>query len=64
VPLLESVGFQATPLEYFDAQETFHSFPWDEADGYIERSLRFDTQEEFKRGNLFYTSLIVDAKKV
>jgi predicted SAM-dependent methyltransferase len=64
VPLLESVGFRATPLEYFDAQETFHFFQWDEADGYIERSLRFDTQEEFKRDNLFYTSLIVDAKKV
>lgn len=64
VPLLESVGFRATPLEYFDAGENFHAEPWDEADGFIKRSVRFDTQEDFKRGELFYTSLIVDARKI
>ncbi|HEX8491241.1 MAG TPA: methyltransferase domain-containing protein [Pyrinomonadaceae bacterium] len=64
VPLLESVGFRATPLEYFDAEEKFHAEEWDESDGFIKRSVRFDTQEDFKRGELFYTSLIVDARKI
>lgn len=64
VPLLEAIGFRATPLEYFDAQGKFHVHPWDVADGHIRRSLRFDKQELFKRGDMFYTSLIVDAKKV
>jgi len=64
VTLLERVGFRAVPLEYFDAQEEFHAQPWNEADGFIKRSVRFDTQEDFKRGDLFYTSLIVDARKI
>ena len=63
VARLERVGFEATPLEYFDVSEQFHSHPWDEADGLIRRSLRYDTQEPFKRGALYYTSLIVDARK-
>jgi len=61
--LLESVGFKTTPLEYFDVQEQFHAFPWDEKDGMVHRSVRFDTQEEFQRDGLFYTSLIIDARK-
>src|SRR5207245_11225255 len=28
ITLLESVGFQATPLEYFDAQVIFHEHSW------------------------------------
>jgi len=60
---LQRVGFTTTPLEYFDAQEQFHSAPWDEKDGLIQRSARFDTQAGFQRGDLFYTSLIVDARK-
>ena len=64
VPLLESAGFRAQPLEYFDAEENFHAESWNEADGFIKRSVRFDTQEDFKRGELFYTSLIVDARKI
>ena len=60
---LQSVGFTTTPLEYFDAQEQFHAAPWDEKDGLIQRSARFDTQQSFQRGDLFYTSLIVDARK-
>ena len=63
VARLERAGFEATPLEYFDVSEQFHSHPWDEADGLIRRSLRYDTQEPFKRGALYYTSLIVDARK-
>jgi len=61
--LLQSVGFSTTPLEYFDAQEQFHAVPWEENEGFIRRSARFDTQQDFRRGNLFYTSVIVDARK-
>jgi predicted SAM-dependent methyltransferase len=61
--LLQSAGFATTPLEYFDAQEQFHAVPWDEKEGLIRRSARFDTQQDFRRGNLFYTSVIVDARK-
>jgi predicted SAM-dependent methyltransferase len=62
--LLNRVGFETTPLEYFDAKEEFHCYPWNEADGLIRRSARFDSQERFKRGSLYYTSLIVDARKL
>jgi len=61
--LLQSVGFATTPLEYFDAEEQFHAVPWDENDGLIQRSARFDTQKSFQRGDLFYTSVIIDARK-
>lgn len=61
--LLQSVGFSTTPLEYFDAKEQFHAIPWDEESGLIQRSVRFDQQRAFQRGELFYTSVIVDARK-
>jgi predicted SAM-dependent methyltransferase len=61
--LLQSAGFITTPLEYFDAQEQFHAVPWDQNEGMIHRSVRFDAQQEFQRDGLFYTSLIVDARK-
>jgi len=60
---LVQAGFQVKPLEYFDAKGEFHCFPWSERDGLIRRSARHDRQERFKRGTLFYTSLIVDARK-
>ena len=63
VARLDRVGFEATPLEYFDELDQFHSHPWAETDGLIRRSVRHDTQEQFKRGTLYYTSLIVDARK-
>ena len=63
VPLLEDVGFRVTPLEHFDAQGEFHTSPWDVVDGYISRSVRFDRRAEFEHGDVFYTSLIVDARK-
>lgn len=62
--LLKSIGFATTPLEYFDAHEQFHAFTWDQSAGMIMRSVRFDTQQEFQRDGLFYTSLIVDARKL
>lgn len=61
--VLQSVGFRTTPLEYFDADERFHAIPWDETEGLIRRSARFDTQRDFQRGDLCYTSIIVDARK-
>lgn len=63
VPLVESVGFRAQLLEYYDRAEQFHALPWDEKDGYVQRSARFDTQTRFARDGRFYTSLIVDAVK-
>lgn len=60
---LQSVGFTTTPLEYFDAHDHFHAAPWDEKDGLIQRSARFDKQQSFQRGDLFYTSVIIDARK-
>ena len=61
--VLESVGFTTTALEYFDAQEQFHAIAWDPNDGMIMRSVRFDTQAAFQRDGLFFTSLIIDARK-
>lgn len=61
--LLEGVGFKTTPLEYFDAEEQFRAITWDEKDGMIRRSARFDKQQDFQRDGLFYTSLIIDARK-
>ncbi|MGZ8216730.1 class I SAM-dependent methyltransferase [Methylomagnum sp.] len=61
--LLESVGFQVEPLEYFDAAGSFHAVLWNSEDGHINRSVRFDKQESMRVGNLRYTSLIVDARK-
>jgi predicted SAM-dependent methyltransferase len=61
--LLTEIGFNVKPLEYFDEQEAFQAFDWNSDDGYIGRSIRYDRQEPFKRGDLFYTSLIVDAVK-
>jgi len=62
-PLLASVGFSVLPLEYFDQNEQFHARSWDESEGLIMRSVRFDRQQDFRRGELYYTSLIVDARK-
>lgn len=61
--LLVSVGFSVTPLEYFDENEQFHARSWDESDGLVMRSARFDCQQDFQRGDLYYTSLILDAHK-
>lgn len=60
---LSQAGFLVTPLEYFDGAEQFHCTPWDQTDGLIRRSAGYDRQEQFRRGALYYTSLIVDARK-
>ncbi len=61
--LLREVGFDVKPLEYFDENEVFHAVDWRSEDGHIVRSIRYDRQQDFRRGELLYTSLIVDAIK-
>jgi len=48
-------------LEYFDARGNFHHAAWNEAEGMIHRSQRFDARN--REGKLQYTSLILDARK-
>jgi predicted SAM-dependent methyltransferase len=60
--MLHAAGLEPEPLEYFDDDGVFHQRDWDPVDGMIMRSARFDKQVEFRRGNLNYTSLIVDAR--
>lgn len=61
--VLERAGFTTTPLEYFDVHERFHCHPWNTEDGFIQRCAGHDRQQAFQRGNLYYTSIIVDARK-
>jgi predicted SAM-dependent methyltransferase len=61
--MLEDAGFVVQPLEYFDENEVFHAESWHPADGMVQRSKPFDRQTAFQRGELYYTSLIVDALK-
>jgi len=63
VNMLQHVGYKTVALEYFDSDEKFHFSPWNQEDGFIQRSFRFDTQENFRRGDLCYTSLIIDGIK-
>lgn len=61
--LLGETGFRVQPLEWFDESDHFHARAWNPEDGMILRSRRFDRQPDFRREDLFYTSLIVDAVK-
>ena len=54
--------FEYDLLEYFDENGEFHFKEWSIEDGLIVRSKRFD--ERNKNGELNYTSLIVDFKKI
>jgi predicted SAM-dependent methyltransferase len=64
VDLLHQAGYKTNALEYFDSDGKFHFSEWDQEDGFVQRSFRFDTQENFRHGDLRYTSLIVDGVKV
>lgn len=59
--LLESAGFKVDLLEYYNEEGEFITRPWNEDDGKILRSKRFDHQTEFAYGDHFYTSIIADA---
>lgn len=59
--LFEQAGFQVKRLESFDDQGAFHENTWDEKDGKIFRSKRFDGRNQ---GDVLgYTSIILDAYK-
>lgn len=59
--VFEKAGFVVDLLEYCDNEGNFHYKYWNEADGKIGRSYRFDTRNN---GNsLGMVSVIVDAKK-
>lgn len=60
---LQGAGFRVELLEYCDEEGVFHSHPYDEAEGFIKRCSRYDRREQFRYGDVFYTSLIVDALK-
>lgn len=59
--VFEKAGFVVDLLEYCDENGDFHYKYWNEQDGRIGRSLRFDTRN--KDGNLGMVSIIIDAKK-
>lgn len=57
--VFEDAGFRVRLLEWWDERGAFHAQPWDEREGFIYRSRRFDHRNQ--DGNLGFTSLIVDA---
>ncbi|MDD2648972.1 MAG: hypothetical protein PHI27_09750 [Eubacteriales bacterium] len=59
--LLSEAGFVVELLEYCDEDGEFHYRHWNQADGRIGRSLRFDARNQ--NGALKMVSVIVDAKK-
>jgi predicted SAM-dependent methyltransferase len=56
-----SAGFDVTLLEWCDENGDFHATDWDEHDGFVYRSVRFDHRN--RNGTLGFVSLIVDAIK-
>lgn len=61
--VFEAAGFECELLEYCDENGDFHYKYWNEADGHIGRSLRFDTRNSQAEGRLGMVSVIMDAKK-
>ncbi|GGH73418.1 putative SAM-dependent methyltransferase [Pullulanibacillus pueri] len=59
--MFEDAGFTVTLLEYCDENGNFHYQEWDEKQGFIYRSRRFDHRN--RNGELGFVSLIVDAIK-
>lgn len=59
--VFETVGFKVDLLEYCDEQGHFHYTYWNESDGKIGRSFRFDTRNS--EDKLGMVSIIIDAKK-
>ncbi len=54
-------GFDLLLLEWWSEHGRFNTIPWDEHDGYVYRSARFDHRNQ--HGKLGFTSLILDAIK-
>ncbi|MBH5318824.1 methyltransferase domain-containing protein [Paenibacillus sp. GSMTC-2017] len=61
VSMFERAGFEVKLLEYCDEDGQFHSNDWDETQGFIYRSKKFDHRNQ--DGELGFVSLIVDAIK-
>jgi predicted SAM-dependent methyltransferase len=61
ISVFESAGFQVSLLEYCDENGDFHYTYWNEEDGKIGRSFRFDTRNSMDK--LGMVSIIIDAKK-
>ena len=59
--VLKEVGYEVSPLEYFDENGSFHRNPWAPEKGMVLRSYQYDTRN--KVGIPVYTSLIIDAYK-
>ena len=59
--VFEQAGFEVELLEWCDEAGDFHYKYWNEDDGKIGRSLRFDTRN--LNGALGMVSIILDAKK-
>ena len=59
--VFEKAGFSVELLEYCDEKGFFHYKYWNEADGRIGRSLRYDTRNSNEK--LGMVSIIIDAKK-
>jgi predicted SAM-dependent methyltransferase len=59
--LFEDSGFRVDLYEYFDEAGTFHDRDWNEKEGKIWRSKRFDKRNA--GGDLTFTSIILDAVK-
>lgn len=59
--VFRQAGFEVELLEWCDDSGCFHYKYWNEADGKIGRSLRFDTRN--LDGRLGMVSIILDAKK-
>jgi predicted SAM-dependent methyltransferase len=58
---LENAGFSVRLLEHFDEQGNFIFCNWEEEDGFVSRSSRYD--ERNINSPLAYTSLILDGYK-
>lgn len=59
--VFRQAGFEVELLEWCDEEGRFHYKYWNEDDGKIGRSLRFDTRNA--EGRLGMVSIILDAKK-
>jgi predicted SAM-dependent methyltransferase len=59
--VFEKAGFEVSLLEYCDENGDFHFVYWNEEDGKIGRSFRFDTRNSIDK--LGMVSVIIDAKK-
>lgn len=59
--VFQQAGFDVELLEWCDEDGIFHYKHWNEADGKIGRSLRFDTRNS--DAQLGMVSIIIDAKK-